>query len=253
MLSIFQLSDLHIWPDPDKVHLGRSPLKQLEAAINEVNKRVCEDKLVILTGDLTNAPHPDAYRLLAQTLEKLEAPIYVIPGNHDDKSMMDAYLNGKNIFHDTTIKKNKWRITLLDSSPPGKIPASGKLVAEELARLEKLSANNEEYVLIFLHHPPILFGSTWFRTVCLENRDEFNILVQHNPRIKAVVFGHAHTQYNAYANNTLYICAPSIWLQFEHTVNDRTAYSNTLGGYNWYELTSDGNLSFGTHYFSVTY
>ncbi len=252
MPTILQLSDLHLWEEKERLYHGRSPVKQLESAINAVNGLGCEEKIVILSGDLTSEPTPKAYQLLSKTLEKMNAPVYAIAGNHDNKEMMDHYLVGKNIRPPSKIiETSHWLLILLDSSPTGDTPASGKLIQSELDHLKTVLANNQakKNVLIFLHHPPILFGSSWFKTVCLTNRNEFNAIIQNNPLIKAVIFGHAHTQYHAFINGILYICAPSTWRQYDHHINDRSVFNDMLGGYNWYELENDGRFSFGTYYF----
>lgn len=250
MSTVLQLSDLHLWEDEHKIYHGRSPFKQLNAAIQEVNAHVDKDKIIILSGDLTSYPTPKAYQLLASMLRQVQAPIYVMAGNHDDRQMMDTYLLGENISHDTVIQLNGWLIILLDSSSRGKNLGSGKLEDAELNRLEStLTLYPKMNTLIFIHHPPILFGAAWFQTVCLDPNEKFDAIINNNQQIKAIIFGHAHTQYTTVKNNKLYICAPSTWRQFDHTVNEDSVYNAMLGGYNWYQLHAADHFAFGTNYF----
>ncbi len=247
-----QLSDLHLFEDPLKIHKERAPLQQLQAAIQNINAQMSNDKIVIISGDLVSDISQKTYELLAQTIKEIDAMVYVIPGNHDDRDLIKRYFIGNNISHEKEIHRDNWLILLLDSSAPGKNLGSGRLDQAELNRVEQLlNQYPQKDILIFIHHPPILFGAGWFQAICLENRAEFINLIQHQKNVRATIFGHGHYQYNALINNQLYIGAPSTWRQFDHTIDKYTEYNAAPGGYNEYKLMDDGKLAFWTTYFTL--
>jgi len=73
---ILHVSDLHFG--------ARNGLDdgQLEQGILELCRRV-EPTLVVVSGDLTHGGRPDEHDVAAAFLRRLDAPLLVIPGNHD--------------------------------------------------------------------------------------------------------------------------------------------------------------------------
>ena len=73
-----QISDTHIRADDD----GLSA-RQLERALAEAHEYRAD--VILLTGDLVNDERVDEYDLLARTIADVSRPLYLMPGNHDDR------------------------------------------------------------------------------------------------------------------------------------------------------------------------
>src|SRR3990167_9842694 len=116
MIDLFQLTDTHLLASPQAIDKGRLPYEQLVRAIAEINQRVTRNTVVLATGDLVSTPTPDAYQLLADVLQALKCPVYVMPGNHDDSALMKTHLVGRNIQYATEIQVKNWAVICLDSS-----------------------------------------------------------------------------------------------------------------------------------------
>lgn len=72
-MTIAHLSDLHF---------GRiSHPGVVDALVNEVNERTVD--LVVMSGDLTQRARPSEFEAARETLEAIQAPTIVVPGNHD--------------------------------------------------------------------------------------------------------------------------------------------------------------------------
>lgn len=250
MNRLIQISDIHLVEDINAIEKGRSPSKQLERALLDMEQKIPGEKTIIITGDLVSSITTLTYQQLAGLFDKINHPIYVIPGNHDDPVMLKEHFVGKNIFHKKEIELDGWVALLLDSSTPGVILGSGRLSDLEMAKTEELLIKHRnKNIVIFIHHPPILFGATWFQNNCLENNKEFLKLIKNFDNIKIIAFGHAHTQHTEAIDGKIYFGAPSCWIQVDHTVNENIAYSNVPGGYNWFWLAKSGEFGYGTHFF----
>jgi 3',5'-cyclic-AMP phosphodiesterase len=138
MPNIIQLSDIHLFADSQKIYKNRSPYNQLEKIINHCSQNSPLNRLIILSGDLVSDVTKETYDLLSNFLSQIPSPIYVIPGNHDDRDLIRERLTASNISHEKVIHLDNWLIILLDSSTPGINLGSGKLSNLELDRLDSL-------------------------------------------------------------------------------------------------------------------
>src|SRR5262249_28611294 len=86
VMIIVQLSDLHVCPSGVSAY-GRVPTNDmLRTAIAQVNALRPRADVVLATGDLAHAGAVEEYAMLREFLAELEMPIYLVPGNHDDRA-----------------------------------------------------------------------------------------------------------------------------------------------------------------------
>jgi Icc protein len=250
MFNIIQISDTHLLEDSQQISKGRFPHAQLVRALLHINQHINGEKILIVTGDLVSDVTPNTYKILSTIFNQFAGQVYIIPGNHDDSNYIKQYIVGENINHSGYLQFANWKLILLDSSMPGIKLGSGKLSVAELQRLETL-LNQKPVVntLIFMHHPPILFGAKWFQEIYLENRDEFHAIIKYRKEVKAIIFGHAHTQWSNIVDGIQYICCPSTWRQIDHSNDEKAVYNDLPGGYNCYQLGEDGTFQFESYYF----
>ncbi len=83
-----QLTDMHI-REPGRLAYGRlDTTPYLRAAVQAMGALRQPPQAVVLTGDLTDFGRDAEYEHLAQLLEPLRMPLYLLPGNHDDRDQM---------------------------------------------------------------------------------------------------------------------------------------------------------------------
>jgi hypothetical protein len=85
-----QLSDPHIgahWGDGD-------PVAGFAAAVETVLAMPLQPDAVLVSGDLADNATDAEYEQARELLALLEAPLYVLPGNHDDRRALRRHFDG---------------------------------------------------------------------------------------------------------------------------------------------------------------
>ncbi len=195
-MIVAQITDTHIsQPDGEpeqrfrtSAHLGR--------AVAHLNALTPAPDVVIVTGDLVDAGSPEEYRRLRALLAPLAAPVYLIPGNHDEReALRAAFADGGYFpsegFLQYTVEDWPLRLVALDTYLPGQV--GGLLCEERVAWLAaRLEEQPERPTLILLHHPPLASGVRRMDAWGLENAEALGAVVARHPQIERIVCGHLH-------------------------------------------------------------
>src|SRR5512134_1028214 len=162
-MLIAQISDLHLRTDGSLLQGEIDTRRALEKCVAHVNALDPRPDLVLATGDLVDLSLPDDYATLRGMLSRLEMPVYVIPGNHDDRDAMRStfghlgYLPEIGPFLHYTVEDYPLRLIGLDTMMRGEV--SGGLCDTRLRWLaERLAEQPDRPTLIFMHHPPFASG-----------------------------------------------------------------------------------------------
>jgi len=193
---IAQISDTHILA-PESDH----PAAQLRAdclqeCIADINRQ--QPDVVIFTGDTVQHGQPDEYARLRELLAPLEAPLYLIPGNRDDKSALCAafgdklYLPTNGSFLHYTVEDYALRLVAIDSTSPGE--RKGVFCAEREAWLDAaLREQPNRPTLLFIHHPPFDVDDHYvggYRRS--EEADALAEVVSRHAQVVGMLCGHVH-------------------------------------------------------------
>ena len=93
-MRIIQLTDCHIYGDAASNFDGINTKKTFERVLEGVQK-VKNPDLVVGTGDLSMDGSPQSYSWLRQRLERIDAPVILIPGNHDQQDELENRIGSK--------------------------------------------------------------------------------------------------------------------------------------------------------------
>lgn len=192
---VAQFSDLHIKPVGMRAYRRVDTAAALARCVKELNRFTPRPDLVVISGDLVDAPSPSAYQHLLQLLAPLEIPFAAVPGNHDDRDLMRAALPGGYAHQSGALNSLRALgavdVVLIDSVTPGR--DYGTLEHETLAWLETvLAAAPRRPALLFLHHPPFVTGIEHMDVQNLRNAGELAAIVQRHRRARLVAAGHVH-------------------------------------------------------------
>lgn len=212
-MIIAQITDTHLTAN-GTLHLGAIAVNEkLRAVIRRLNALAPAPDLILATGDLTADGKPEEYEQLRKILGEARAPVYMIPGNHDDRDAMRAhfphagYLPAEGFAH-YAVDDYPLALIGLDTTADG--THRGEMCAERLAWLEaRLDERRGKPVLIFMHHPPFRSGIWWMDAIGLKGRRKLAGLVSRYDNIERVVCGHLHRPIQTRWAGTLGSIAPS--------------------------------------------
>lgn len=239
---LVQLSDSHLFAEPDGKLLGMDTQDSLQKVIERVQAEQTDIDLILATGDLSQDGSLASYRRFRQLSERLGAPARWFPGNHDEIPAMQQASAGSDLLQ-PVVDLGNWRITLLDSSIPGAVP--GYLADDQLQLLEQaLSEAPERHHLVCFHHHPVSIGCHWMEPIGMRNPDALFAVLERHAQVKAVLWGHIHQEFDQQRGGIRLLASPSTCVQFAPG-SEEFQVDTTAPGYRWLRLHADGRLETG--------
>jgi Icc protein len=219
---LFQLSDPHIgaaWG-------GGDPGAGLIKAVESLRRLPDRPDAVLVSGDLADNAADGEYEFVRELLARLDAPVHVLPGNHDDRDTLRRQFDlpgamGTPVQY--AVELGPLRLVVLDSTRPGE--DRGELDPERLAWLDaELAAAPDRPTLIAMHHPPLSTG--------IEAWDEFGLpaadrgalgkVLERHPQVRRLVAGHTHRTITAELAGRAVLAVPSTYVQARLDFDPRT-------------------------------
>ncbi len=216
-MLIGQITDIHIGfepgnPDEPNMHRLNAVLERMFDGPNRLD-------MLLLTGDLTENGDADSFRRLARALKQAPCPVWLIPGNHDQraefaKAFPHVPFDGP--FAHYAIDAGDLRVLMLDTLDPGRHGgAFCEARAEWLAA--ELAAHPDRPTVIVMHHPPFVSGIDWMDPDPGEQWiARFAGATHGHSQIVAVLCGHLHRSViTGWRGAPLLVCpstAPSVAL-----------------------------------------
>ena len=195
-MLVAQISDTHILvPESDHpaAELRGDCLRRTVADVNQQQPDV-----VIFTGDTVQHGQPEEYARLRELLAPLEAPLFLVPGNRDDKNEMRTAFRDYSYFATTseflhyTIEDHDIRLVAIDSTMGGE--RKGRFCEKRQAWLDKvLGAQPDRPTLLFIHHPPFDVGDHYvggYRRP--EEAQALEDIVSGYSQVVGMLCGHVH-------------------------------------------------------------
>jgi 3',5'-cyclic-AMP phosphodiesterase len=239
-----QLSDLHLGAAWE----GMDPLPRLERVIDAVRALPNQVDGVLVSGDVSDDASAKSYERARQALERLRAPVHVLPGNHDDRGRLREEFDLPGAGAEPinySVEVGELRIVVVDSIVPGQDP--GALDAERLAWLDaELARDGERPTVLAMHHSPLPTGIPEWDEINWEDsrraREDLGAVVAQHPQLRAIVAGHLHRIVASTLAGCPVVSAPSTYLQALPDFENEDVELAGLPGFALHVLR-DGELS----------
>lgn len=233
---ILQISDCHLFSDPDKVGYSEiNPTLSLEAILKDAVKE--SPDLVLFTGDISGDDSEPSYIRLQSLLEDADLlkNVRMIPGNHDVPELMIKVFGTTVCQFDSHEDFGQWRIHYLNSHYEG---TKGSVSNERLQMLEEavLGFPNKNHIVTVHHHP--LDCIHWMDKHDWVDRSKFLQLMYFLPRTIRVLYGHVHHDFHRVFGGHEYYACPSTCWQWAQT--EQFGVSDQPPGYRMIELGESG-------------
>jgi Icc protein len=242
-INVLQITDTHLYAGHSGTLLKINTHGSLSAVLDSVSSNERDIDLILATGDIAQDASPSSYQHFMKYMERFDAPVRWIPGNHDSGDVMQEVAGEGGLCNKVEVIGN-WQFIMLDSSRVNHV--DGYLSPEELELLESALREAEqspaiEHSLVTLHHNPVPGSSAWMKDIGLRNDREFMELLKRSSTLRCVVYGHIHQELDFKAAGIRFFCTPSTCIQFKPEVID-FSLDSVNPGYRRLKLFSDGTI-----------
>jgi 3',5'-cyclic AMP phosphodiesterase CpdA len=226
-MLVAHITDTHISkPDksPEVTYQTSSHLARAVAHIRGLTRR---PDAVLITGDLVDEGSAEEYARFKELIAPLEMPVYLIPGNHDEREALRAAFGAAGYFPASgflqyTVEHLPVRFVALDTNKP--MATGGELCAERLAWLDRtLAEQPARPTVVFMHHPPFRTGVHRMDDWGLDNADAFGAVIARHPQVERILCGHLHRPIQRRYHGTIAQTGPSTAHQIGLDLSDNRA------------------------------
>jgi 3',5'-cyclic AMP phosphodiesterase CpdA len=213
-MIVAQISDTHIAldaPDADQ------RIEDFERTIADINRLDPAPNVIVHTGDIVHNGRPDEYARAVRILANAKSPVYVIPGNKDDRANLraafsrDGYLESGSGFIDYAIEDYPVRLIMADTLNTSS--NKGDFCPQRADRLADLiDAEKSKPIAVFAHHPPfeVKVGPEPFNFESPEMMERLQRALQRSGRVISVFSGHVHRGTAGYVGSIPVVVMPSV-------------------------------------------
>jgi len=221
LMIIAQISDLHIGTEGVLAYDLFDTASCVSRCVEHIGRLRPRPDVVLATGDLVDSGRDEEYKRLREVLAPLAAPVFLIPGNHDDRGALcaefrdHAYLPSRGGPVCYAVEDYAVRLLALDTLVPGE--KGGALDAGQLDWVEaQLAAAPQRPTLVFLHHPPFRTGFSRMDDIGLKaaSAERLGEIVSRHRQVELVTCGHLHRGMQTRWRGTTASVCPSAAFQF---------------------------------------
>ncbi len=222
-MLICQITDLHIRAHGESCYGRVDTSTALRDCVASIRALPQTPDVVVATGDLVDTGSAADYLALADILTGLDLPLYLLPGNHDERGALCAafpdhhYLATGTARLNYVIDDHPLRLIALDTVIPG--DAAGQVDGDSLAWLDRVLASAPHRpAMLMMHHPPFLTGIVAMDEIGLAGRAQLESVVARHPQLERIICGHLHrsisTRFGATVASTCPSTAHQVYLDF---------------------------------------
>lgn len=238
-LTVLQLSDIHLFADPQQCLHEQLVEQNLQEMIAHIQQYETID-MILLTGDLTDQGSALAYQRLVDYFSPLAATIVALPGNHDHLETFNTEFAGTTIMTTGSQIIGGWHIIGLNSVIAGH--CEGRLSDDELDFLQhNLLKHSDLPTVIALHHHVLPVNGA-MDSIMLTNPNAFLEIIRPHSQVQCVLSGHVHQEFSVIQNNVQFLTVPATSYQMKVNNDTFSDDCSLRPGYRWLKLNDDGKV-----------
>ncbi len=213
-MIIAQISDTHILARSSDRAVGPQRADSLRRCVADINRR--RPDAVVHTGDITQHGRPEEYAHVREILAPLRAPLYLIPGNRDDRDALGAafadhaYLPRNGGFLHYAVDDHPVRLVAIDSTDAGE--RKGVFCEARQAWLDDtLGRAPQAPTVLLVHHPPFDIAEHYLGGYRRPGDAEaLAAVVARHPQVVRLLCGHVHCPVEVPWAGTVATTMPSV-------------------------------------------
>lgn len=242
-VRIVQITDLHLFRDPDAFLYGIPTRESLRDVLDHIGRHAGRVDHLVITGDHSHDDLPDTYEALRQMLAPWLDRLWQLPGNHDDRAVLRSAFSDRVAGTGSerisfAFPAGEWLCLGLDTQVSGEV--AGRFDEQHLAWIDaRLREDESQAVVLFMHHPPVATRLGWLDRIGLEGKELLQQLLVGEPRIRLVCCGHIHHELSQRIGAVEVVATPSTGLQFSPT-SETALFVQEPPGYRVLELGANG-------------
>lgn len=212
-MIVAQVSDTHVMTGGRLAYKVVDTAAHLRRCVAHILTLKQQPDVIVMTGDLVDGGKAEEYALLRELIAPLKMPVYLMPGNHDDRDALraafadHAYLGQFPPFIQYAIEDHALRIVAIDTVIPQH--SGGELCERRLTWLAKtLAEQPQRPTLLLMHHPPFTTWIGHMDGIGLADAGPLTQIVAQHPQIERVLCGHLHRSIQTRFAGTIACTAP---------------------------------------------
>lgn len=214
-MLIAQISDMHIKANGKLAYGVVDTAGMLRVCIEQIGRLPKQPDVMLLTGDLVDYGRPEEYALLKELLLPLKMPMYLVAGNHDERTALRnaftgpgfEYLGQTDEFLQYAVDLGPIRLLVLDTVVPH--AGHGALSEQRLAWLDQRLTEDSRPTVIAMHHPPFSTGIAHMDAIGLEGSEALERILRKYTHVERVLCGHLHRSIQCRFAGTVASTCPS--------------------------------------------
>ena len=209
-MKIYQLTDLHLSLQPDDDTFGHDVKLHFDLAIQYIRENPAD--FLVLTGDLClDTGNAETYQYIKMALKSLECPYILLPGNHDDTSLMLACFG-----QDLCVSSVSLQVLTAGFCALYINSGSGAIDERILQLVSEYLESSSTPVLVFIHHPVLPVDVPYMETnYALSGREVLLQLFKEYSGRCYLFCGHYHADITAMDENVIQQITPSLFFQIK--------------------------------------
>ncbi|ALU44234.1 metallophosphoesterase [Pseudoalteromonas rubra] len=233
-LRLAHITDSHLFGSREGCYFEVNTAAHFRKVLNALAEEQLDG--VVFGGDLTQDHSVASYALFAELVAQsaLECPLFWVPGNHDDLTLLAQISEGQ-ISAAKYLQCEQGDIVLLNSKGP--TPA-GWCEAAHLRELQQQLSEGAHSVLAFCHHHPLPIDG-YLDKHMLENGPQLLNMLVNSQRVEALIHGHVHNAYTQSFRALPVYATPATSIQFAKYTRDWQQH-NTGPAYRLIHWTAQG-------------